>query len=570
MKKSIINKISLTLLVSLIICSITSSIILTLNSEKNTKNEMIQTLNTVSSLFDENKNIENQAKDFSKIFSLRVTVLNGSGDVLADSEIDKNQLENHINRKELQFNDKNNKQTSVRYSTSINKNMMYVAFKVNDNIIIRLSKPFDGLVVSLLKLSPAILIAIIVSIVIGIGISKKLSQNLIKPLEDINNSLNSLKLNNPSFLDEVNYKYEEINSISKKVNQLSEQLISSQKTLSKQINRTDYILDNIAEGLLIVDKQLKIKTMNCQLSKIFNSNINLIGKNIFNLTQEIDFIKTVSECIENKKICSVDVNINEQIYQCNINFVNNEYLYGAIIFLINVTDLRQSQKIKQEIFSNISHELKTPITSIKGFAEILKQDLIKDKQKQKEFLDRIIKQSNNMSNLINDILFISRLENGELSQDKQNINLLNLTNDILEDFTPLINQKNIVVNLSNKPIFYNCDKKQIHYLMSNIIGNAIKYNIDNGKIDITLKSNSKNIVIEVHDSGIGIPNECLDRIFERFYRVDKDRSKNINGTGLGLSIVKHIVNFYNGKITVDSNLGVGSKFTINLKQDIKI
>lgn len=566
MKKSILNKIFITLVISLLICSVVSSIILTLNSEQITKQEMTKTLNTISDLFDENKDIENQVIAFSKIFSLRVTILNSNGDVLADSEIDKNNLDNHLNRKELKLIDKNNYGVATRYSTSIHKNLMYVACKFNDNIIIRISKPFDDLFTSLIKISPAIFIAVIFSIIIGFYISKKLTKNLTKPLYDINNSLNSLKIHKPKLLDEKDYNYEELNNIAKKVNQLSNQITNSNKNLNQQINKTDYILDNISEGLLIVDKELKIKIVNNQLIQLFNIDADLIGKNLFNLTQEINFIKSISDCIENEKICSIDINIKEQIYQCNINFVNNEYLHGAIIIFINVTDLRKAQKVKQEIFSNISHELKTPITSIKGFAEILKQDLVKDKQKQQEFLDIIIKQSNNMSNLINDILFISRLENGELSNQKQNINLLELTNDILQNLTPLINQKNLCISLSNKPIYFNCDKNQIYCLISNIISNAIKYNIYNGNININLKSNSKSIIIEIQDSGIGIPSECLERIFERFYRVDKDRNKNISGTGLGLSIVKHIANLYNGNITVDSKLNVGTKFIIKLSK----
>jgi two-component system, OmpR family, phosphate regulon sensor histidine kinase PhoR len=228
--------------------------------------------------------------------------------------------------------------------------------------------------------------------------------------------------------------------------------------------------------------------------------------------------------------------------------------------------------IRQEFFSNASHELKTPLTSIRGYVELLENDMANGEVMKKDFLTRIKKETNNMTNLINDILMISRLETKEAEVVIGEVSICPILTEVCSALEPLAKENQVTVRTSCKPIVMTANTQQIRELISNLITNAIKYNKPGGTVDITVTSESKVIIITVADTGVGIPEDSKQRIFERFYRVEKGRSKKVGGTGLGLSIVKHIVNYYDGSIEVESKLNQGSKFTIRLpmrKLDIK-
>ena len=237
---------------------------------------------------------------------------------------------------------------------------------------------------------------------------------------------------------------------------------------------------------------------------------------------------------------------------------------GIIMLIIDVTAKRESEKLKQEFFSNVSHELKTPITSIQGYAELLYNDFAKNREQEKEFLQIIQKESNNITSLLNNILTISKLENKEIEINSSDINIKTVVDEIINTTKPMCIEKNINIINKCEEIIMIGDYKKIHQLFNNLIVNAIKYNKDNGYVEINCFKDEKNINIIVKDSGIGIPLVDRNRIFERFYRVEKGRSKAMGGTGLGLSIVKHIVKYYNGKIKVKSTEGFGSEFIIKI------
>ncbi len=226
--------------------------------------------------------------------------------------------------------------------------------------------------------------------------------------------------------------------------------------------------------------------------------------------------------------------------------------------------------VRQEFFSNASHELKTPLTSIRGYVELLENDMATDEKMKKDFLGRIKKEASNMTNLINDILMISRLETKEAEVIMVETRVCPLVNEICQSLEPLANEYQVTLKTNCKPLTMIANAQQLQQLFGNLIMNAIKYNRPGGKVDVTVTSESKEMVIIVADTGVGIPEDAKQRIFERFYRVDKGRSKRVGGTGLGLSIVKHIVNYYDGSIEVESKLQEGTKFTVRipLKQNI--
>ena len=220
--------------------------------------------------------------------------------------------------------------------------------------------------------------------------------------------------------------------------------------------------------------------------------------------------------------------------------------------------------VRQEFFSNASHELKTPITSIRGYAELLESGMATDESMKQEFLSRIKKETENMTNLINDILMISRLETKEVEVEMTEVRLCPLVKEVCDSLEPLAKECQVTLKTSCKPLSMTANTGQLRELLNNLIINAIKYNKPKGKVYVTVTSEAKDIVIIVEDTGVGIPEEAKHRVFERFYRVDKGRSKKMGGTGLGLSIVKHVVNYYNGTIEMESKLEIGTKFTIRL------
>lgn len=229
-----------------------------------------------------------------------------------------------------------------------------------------------------------------------------------------------------------------------------------------------------------------------------------------------------------------------------------------------LNQIELEKQIRQEFFSNASHELKTPITSVQGYAELLESGIIQEEEQKKEFLNRIKKEAANMNNLINDILMISRLETKEAEVLKNDVRISIVLEDILESLKPLAASHEVFIHLDCKPICIYANSQQMKELFGNLISNAVKYNKPGGEVWVRAREEDQNLIVQVRDNGMGIPKDSLGRIFERFYRVEKGRSKKQGGTGLGLSIVKHIVNFYHGTISVTSELDVGTEFTVKI------
>jgi two-component system phosphate regulon sensor histidine kinase PhoR len=260
----------------------------------------------------------------------------------------------------------------------------------------------------------------------------------------------------------------------------------------------------------------------------------------------------------------------------NPEFLFNKYEYEEMNVIANtimqmsktvknsMSRIEFERMIRQEFFSNVSHELKTPLTSVRGYLELLENGLVTDDNLKRDFLSRIRKETINMTNLINDILMISRLETKEAEVVLSEVRISPLVREVCTSLEPLATEYQVKVHMNCRPLIINANTQQLRELFGNLITNAIKYNKPGGVVDVTVTSEGKEILIIVEDTGVGIPEDAKQRIFERFYRVDKGRSKKVGGTGLGLSIVKHIVNYYNGSIEVESKLMEGSKFTVRL------
>ncbi len=475
-------------------------------------------------------------------------------------------MENHRERKEFREALESGIGLSRRESETVGAYQLYVAFQSDKGVVMRLSSDIDGVFRNMLRLLPAILAAILIALVISLVIAVRFSVSLTKPLADIEQEL--IEVKNAREPVHCNVKYPELGEITARINLLAKNIKESAQKLTYEREKLDYIINNMEEGIILIDKKQEVMLINESAKSLLHITAEDTRVHIIKLVQSLKLLDACADAVKKGKSSLFDITGEDKTVSVHITPVGNEMISeheaGAIIVLANVTAERTAMHMRQEFFSNASHELKTPITSIYGFAELLEQGRVKEEAKQKEYISRIKRESERMANLINDILLISGLEQKKIEAERQEVNLTTLAREIISAIEPQAAQNQLTVTLSEAEVCYYANPQQMRELLCNLIENAVKYNRVGGTVEVFLVQTPTEVVIRVKDSGIGIPLEAQSRIFERFYRVDKGRSKKVGGTGLGLAIVKHIVNNYNGKIELTGAEGVGSQFKIIL------
>lgn len=516
---------------------------------KNEKNNILRDLHIAESL--NGGGNENNINIF-KQFDLNLNIL----------EKDNDKIKNYLGNVKMEKNSEN------LYEDFFYKNRKLFYIKEYDKNIILIYKDFNIIKLLIEDILIFILVLFLISFIIYIFSKKYLHKNIVLPLQEVSKEIPKLK-NKTGRVNFKHYKFEEINDICKEVINIENSLDDIGYMLKIERNKIDYILDNMTEGFVLFDKNKNVFAINKMAKKILNYDKNHLGENILYYTQNIKLLENIDKVLYTNQKNIFDIKTEDnKTYSIHISKIQKAVFEknngGIIMLMIDVTAERESEKLKQEFFSNVSHELKTPITSIQGYAELLYNDFATSKEQEKEFLKIIQKESSNITNLINNILTISKLENKEIEINKSDINIKTIVDEIINSTKPMCIEQNINIINKCENIIMLADYKKIHQLFNNLIVNAIKYNKNNGYVEINCFEDEKNINIIIKDSGIGIPLVDRNRIFERFYRVEKGRSKALGGTGLGLSIVKHIIKYYNGKIKVKSTEGFGSEFIIKI------
>lgn len=516
---------------------------------KNEKNNILRDLHIAESL--NGGGNENNINIF-KQFDLNLNIL----------EKDNDKIKNYLGNVKMEKNSEN------LYEDFFYKNRKLFYIKEYDKNIILIYKDFNIIKLLIEDILIFILVLFLISFIIYIFLKKYLHKNIVLPLQEVSKEIPKLK-NKTGRVNFKHYKFEEINDICKEVINIENSLDDIGYMLKIERNKIDYILDNMTEGFVLFDKNKNVFAINKMAKKILNYDKNHLGENILYYTQNIKLLENIDKVLYTNQKNIFDIKTEDnKTYSIHISKIQKAVFEknngGIIMLMIDVTAERESEKLKQEFFSNVSHELKTPITSIQGYAELLYNDFATSKEQEKEFLKIIQKESSNITNLINNILTISKLENKEIEINKSDINIKTIVDEIINSTKPMCIEQNINIINKCENIIMLADYKKIHQLFNNLIVNAIKYNKNNGYVEINCFEDEKNINIIIKDSGIGIPLVDRNRIFERFYRVEKGRSKALGGTGLGLSIVKHIIKYYNGKIKVKSTEGFGSEFIIKI------
>lgn len=492
---------------------------------------------------------------------VRFTVINKEGEVIFDNEIAK--LDNHNNRQEIIDAFKNGSGSSVRYSASLSTSMVYVATKIDDNTVIRSSVPVNNIRVFTSGTLKYYIAIILLVFVLSLFLAVKLVKIIVYPINELQKVTSKIEngdLNKRAII----YNYDEIGFLAQTFNNIADQLeIRIIDSLDKK-NKLEAILESMESGVIAIDNNENIILINSYSQKLFDLKEDNIGKKISDCIIDYDLINFIREIPE---IGTKEVKLFHPIERelrvkksPIINYLNNSI--GIVITVQDITDIKRLENMRSEFVANVSHELKTPLTSIKGFSETLRY--VDDSETKNKFLDIIDKESERLTNLINDILILSNIENIH-KMESEYFNPGDVIKNVLDMVKSQAYKKSIIIKYNdcfNSEILGSKDK--FHQLAVNLIENAIKYSNENGIVKIDLTLEEQYFVFKVKDNGIGIPKNDIPRIFERFYRVDKSRST--RGTGLGLAIVKHIVKLFNGEISVKSKVGIGSTFTVKIKK----
>lgn len=551
MKKRLIISNLLILLVSLICMLVCCNIIANKTIESNARNEITNYLNIATNIYD-GSNVQETASTITKNNKeIRITFIDSSSyEVIYDSEyIDS--LENHSNRPELN----NLGEVYIRDSKTMNVKMMYIA-SLDNNVFIRISIPLSNL--DSLKKEYIIYTLIIWIIIAIISTSTTILLNKVS-LKPINKELNKLA----SMVDSSSASVD-INELPNQVEKTRNLIESKLKTITREKEKLNYFINSINQGFIVVDNKMDIYLINDNAIKIFYEEaLDIIGKNFIYLCNDEYIIQDIKKALESKSSFSSEHQIQKKNYLITFNFMfdiwnGKESQPGVSVIIMDMKNINQVEMMKKDFFSNASHELKSPLTTIIGNLQLISQGIVNDEKELNELIIKSEKEAKRMAKIITEMLELSYLETGEKT-DIQKIECTSIINSVLEKLDFQVKEKNIKIHLDLEEYYININLSDIQYLISNIIDNAIKYNKKDGTITISLK----NGIFKVKDTGIGISSNDLERIFERFYRVDKSRSKELGGTGLGLSIVKHVCNKYHFDLKVDSILNIGSTFTIN-------
>ncbi len=529
----------------------------------------------ITPLLEENRRVDldNFVKKWGKEINTRITVIAPDGEVYADSEKDPSSMENHRDRPEVVKALEGGIGRSLRYSSTVKEDMLYVAMPVEKEGkvigVVRVSiflKQIKALMQDLRRrISEVALLVIIVSLLGAALFARSLS----RPIRDLARA--SHRVAAGDFDARVFLKSkDELGELGKSFNYMTEKIKTLFTDLALQKEELDSIIFSIQEGLLVLDKEGKIVLSNESFRKIVQEEVpssrsvsvsEYRGKFYWEVVRESRLGELVEEVRRKKENLSGEIELNGRNYLCSATFLGARE--GIIVVLHDITEFKKLEKMKKDFVVNVSHELRTPLTAIKGFVETLEEEI---DQQQKHYLEVIKKHTERLINIVQDLLLLARLEEKEVALEWEEVNLKNLIEDVARIFEEKVKDKGLTLRLEVEEDIGSIkgDTFKLEQMFINLVDNAVKYT-EKGEVKISLRrEGSVGVKIEIQDTGIGIPAEHLERIFERFYVVNKSRSRRLGGTGLGLSIVRHIVLLHNGEINVESTPGAGSKFVIIL------
>ena len=549
------KKISITMCLMTAVSVIITAVMISLVIYRKNYNEMKSMIRAEAEYISQAIDTEdiNYLESVKNVTPSHITWIDSNGNVIYDSAGEN--LSNHSDRPEIIDAVKNGSGESSRLSETFSEQTYYYAVKLTNGTILRMSDTTSSIYHDIFSALPYTVIVIAIIIILAIIVSNNETEKIIKPI-------NELDLDNPS----NNLKYDELAPLLRRIEKQNsdiEKYISELK--AKQVE-FETVTENMSEGLIIINQKSTILSCNKSAVAILGGGeYNYISKSVFDLNHSKNFVDAVENAVVGKHD-ETALTINNRSYMVITNPVKHfDKISGAVIIIIDVTEKESREELRREFSANVSHELKTPLTAISGFAEIMKDGWAKPEDYQM-FALKIYNETQRLINLIEDIIKLSRLDENKIEITKESVDMLVLAKDAAARLSSKAKDKNISVTVNGDHGNITGVRQILDEMIYNLCDNAIKYNKKNGKVEVIVKDYISNVSVTVKDNGIGIPAEDLDRVFERFYCVNKSHSKESGGTGLGLSIVKHGAIFHKAKINIDSTLGIGTSIEIVFKK----
>lgn len=494
--------------------------------------------------------VEQQGVDYLKNIkdkSARITYIDQDGTVLFDNEADVSEMKNHSDRTEFQKAEKYGAGESSRYSDTLSEKTIYYALRLKDGTVLRVSSTQDSVLALVENLIFPLCGLLCLMLILSGIMASAISKRIVKPI-------NELDLESP----EENRIYEELSPLLSKIHRQNREIQNQLELAKQQQEEFALITENMQEGLIVIDKYTMILSANSSAWNLFHMDRGCQGESVYCLDREEEFRHAIEQVLSGEHTELV-LKLNGSDIQLIANpVIRDKKTEGAVVLLVNVTEKLERESLRREFSANVSHELKTPLTSISGFAEIMQSGLVKCEDIP-QFAGRIYKEAQRLLQLVEDVIQISQLDEEKTSYTWEPVDVYQVCKNAFESLKEKAKRLNVHLYICGEYMKMEAVRTLLEEAVYNVCDNAIKYNRNEGSVSVFLTQTAQEIQIVVKDTGVGIPKEDQDRVFERFYRVDKSHSKEIGGTGLGLSIVKHAVGALKGSVILRSEEGNGTE-----------
>ena len=482
--------------------------------------------------------------------SYRITWIGADGTVLFDSDSDASTMENHLEREEVKQAMVSGYGHSARYSSTLMERLLYSAQRLEDGSVIRLAITQNSVLTIMLGLIQPVLLVSLVAVILALALASRVSKTVVRPLNELN-------------LDEPlnNEGFDELSPLLRRIDSQQRQLKGQALELKQKKDEFLAVTSNMSEGLVLLNSSGTILSINNAALTILDADKSSVGQDILTVNRSLEMQKLLEEARTGQrsetKLC-----LTGREYQLDASpIISGGNIGGVALLLFDITERENAEQLRREFTANVSHELKTPLHSISGCAELMKNGMVKPEDTVR-FAGQIYSEAQRLINLVEDIIRLSRLDEGAEDMQRERIDLYALSGSVMDSLRDEAKENKITMELCGGPAFIWGVRQLVSGMIYNLLDNAIKYNKADGSVKLSVSNEGEFSVVKVSDTGIGIPPEHQSRVFERFYRVDKSHSKEVGGTGLGLSIVKHSAMVHNAKIDLQSTPGKGTSITV--------
>ena len=504
---------------------------------------------------DDVESLRKLSHDIHGTFENRITYIGQDGTVLFDNEADPATMENHLGREEVVAAKQSGTGTAIRESYTMSEMTVYCARVIGYGCIVRVAGTMDTVAARIAGMWWEVLLVVITAAMVSLGVAAIVARVVVKPI-------NSIDLKNP----DIGESYSEIAPLLHRISEQNHEIDQQIAELTRSRKEFSLITENMSEGFIIIDSRTEVLSYNTAALKILGSDFTGSSRSVLVLNRSEAFRSAVEDALAGKR-SETDLTLSEKIYQVIATpAFTGSSVTGAVMIILDITEKEAREELRREFTSNVSHELKTPLTTIYGISDMLVGGIVKPEDIP-GFAKNIRDEAGRMIAMIQDILKLSQLDENTFSDQRERVDLYELAQSAAERLRPQADEKHVTISVTGERSEFTGIATVLEEMIYNLLDNAVKYNKQGGRADVDVRSSGDDIVVTVSDTGIGVPADSIDRIFERFYRADKSHSRKIGGTGLGLSIVKHGVSLHGGSITVKSSEGSGTTFTMALPKN---